>query len=359
MELQKAKKRLKDKSDRATVEKVLDQKTLKIIKKLIDREKLFDFSGSISTGKESNVYMCNVSNNLSCKLVRSGADVVVPGAIKIYQTSVMEFKARTRYIENETRFQSFCRTNPRKLVKLWAEKEVRNLKRLNKAKIPSPEPVYLKNNVLIMTLIGEDGSAAPRLKDATIDDADKTYEECIDIIRKMYREANLIHADLSEYNLLYHNSVVFVIDVGQSVERDHENGYYFLIADINNINSFFRKRGVDFIPVNTLFEDITGMKIPLCLRGIELTQGSFIPKRLDEVANQEDIKNFVVDGLQEERPAYKKRPRKETKTREEKKQLLRENKKKVKESNKLRRALKVPKKEKEKMKRIKRKASKR
>lgn len=358
MEHQKVKRRLKDKSDRATVEKVLDEKTLKIIRRLAQRGKLFDFAGCISTGKEANVYTCNVSSSLSSKFISPAADIVVPGAIKIYQTSIMEFKTRARYIEKETRFQSFCRTNPRKLVKLWAEKEVRNLKRLNKAKIPSPVPVYLKNNVLIMTLIGNDESAAPRLKDAEIDNPDRTYTECIDLIRRMYREANLIHADLSEYNLLYHDSMVFVIDVGQSVERDHENGYYFLIADINNINKFFKKSGVDVVTENKLFEEITGINLPLCLKDIELTQKMFIPTRLDDIANQEDIENFVVDNSQKSLLSHRKGPRREIRTREERKQLLKENKKNVKEHNKLRRALRIPKKQKERMKRIKRRNSK-
>ena len=59
---------------------------------------------------------------------------------------------------------------PRKKVKLWAEKEVRNLKRIcmSGGKIRAPWPFYLKNNVIVMEFIGENGVAAPRLKDAII-----------------------------------------------------------------------------------------------------------------------------------------------------------------------------------------------
>ena len=52
---------------------------------------------------------------------------------------------------------------------MWAEKEVRNLKRIYMSgKIKCPWPYYLKNNVIVMQYIGENGEAAPRLKDAVI-----------------------------------------------------------------------------------------------------------------------------------------------------------------------------------------------
>jgi RIO kinase 1 len=55
---------------------------------------------------------------------------------------------------------------------LWAEKEVRNLKRLcmTDGLIKAPRPFLLKNNVIVMEFIGENGLGAPRLKDADIPD---------------------------------------------------------------------------------------------------------------------------------------------------------------------------------------------
>jgi RIO kinase 1 len=51
-------------------------------------------------------------------------------AIKVYKTSVLVFKDRDRYVQGDYRFRyGYCRHNPRKMVKTWAEKEQRNLKR--------------------------------------------------------------------------------------------------------------------------------------------------------------------------------------------------------------------------------------
>ena len=50
------------------------------------------------------------------------------------------------------------------MVKVWAEKERRNLLRLNAAGIRSPKALQLRSHVLVMEFIGADGVAAPRLK---------------------------------------------------------------------------------------------------------------------------------------------------------------------------------------------------
>ena len=75
-------------------------------------------------------------------------------AIKIYKTSILVFKDRDRYVTGEHRFRRGYSKNPRKMVKLWAEKEMRNLRRLNAVGIRSPEPVEVRENVLVMSLIG-------------------------------------------------------------------------------------------------------------------------------------------------------------------------------------------------------------
>lgn len=47
------------------------------------------------------------------------------------------------------------RHNPRKMVRVWAEKEMRNLKRLQTAGIRCPEPLEVRENVLVMGFIGD------------------------------------------------------------------------------------------------------------------------------------------------------------------------------------------------------------
>lgn len=69
-----------------------------------------------------------------------------------------------RYVSGDPRFQTYCKSNPRKMVKMWAEKEMRNLARLYAAGIRCPKPIQLRMHVLVMDFIGLDGVAALRLK---------------------------------------------------------------------------------------------------------------------------------------------------------------------------------------------------
>ena len=48
----------------------------------------------------------------------------------MFKTTLNEFKNRDGYIKDDYRFKDrFGKQNPRKLIKLWAEKEMHNLNR--------------------------------------------------------------------------------------------------------------------------------------------------------------------------------------------------------------------------------------
>ena len=76
--------------------------------------------------------------------------------MKVYKTSILVFKDRDRYVAGEYRFRrGYARHNPRKMVRLWAEKEMRNLKRLHSAGVRCPEPLEVRENVLVMEFLGD------------------------------------------------------------------------------------------------------------------------------------------------------------------------------------------------------------
>ncbi|XP_076801428.1 serine/threonine-protein kinase RIO1-like [Clavelina lepadiformis] len=245
-------KRIKDKSDRATIEQVLDPRTRIILFKMLSRNVVAEVNGVISTGKEANVYHATTV----CGEHR---------AIKIYKTSILTFKDRDRYVTGEFRFRrGYCKGNPRKMVATWAEKETRNLTRLSNAGISCPKPHLLRGHVLVMEFIGNDGWPAPLLKDSkdlTNSKYRELYLECILMIRRMFHDCKLVHADLSEYNLLYHKEHLVVIDVSQSVEHDHPRALDFLRKDCTNVNDFFRRKGVPSMNVRELFDFVTDVTI--------------------------------------------------------------------------------------------------
>lgn len=240
----------KDKADRATAEQVMDKRTRLILFKFLSKGIISEINGCISTGKEANVYHA------------TGKDQDM--AVKVYKTSILVFKDRDKYVSGEFRFRhGYCKHNPRKMVQTWAEKEMRNLIRIHQAGVLCPEPILLKSHVLVMSFIGTDGWPAPLLKDSDISEskARELYLECIHMVRTLYHQCKLIHADLSEFNMLYHNGNIYVIDVSQSVEHDHVHALEFLRKDCTNITDFFRKKGVCTLTVKELFDFVTDITI--------------------------------------------------------------------------------------------------
>jgi len=146
------------------------------------------------------------------------------------------------------------------MVKVWAEKEMRNYRRIYQANIPCPKPILLKSHVLVMEFLGRNGWPSPRLRDAGLNTRRlrEAYVQTLSIMRKMFRLCKLVHGDLSEYNMLWHEEMVYVIDVSQSVESDHPRALDFLRADCANVNGYFRKAGgLDVMTTRQLFEFVT------------------------------------------------------------------------------------------------------
>ena len=240
----------KDKSDRATSEQVLDPRTRMILFKLLSRGTISEIHGCVSTGKEANVYYATG--------LQQGC------AVKVYKTSILVFKDRDKYVTGEFRFRhGYARHNPRKMVRLWAEKEMRNLTRLHNNGIPCPQPILLRSHVLVMSFLGVDGWPSPKLKDARLSEgkARELYYECVLHLRNMYQRCKLVHADLSEYNMLVHEGRLYIIDVSQSVEHDHPHALEFLRKDCSNVTEFFRRNRVCVMSVKELFDFVTDVTL--------------------------------------------------------------------------------------------------
>ncbi|KRZ98466.1 uncharacterized protein AC631_05770, partial [Debaryomyces fabryi] len=229
-DIKKGTKVTKDRANRATVEQVLDPRTMRFLAKIINKGVLSRINGCISTGKEANVYHGDHENpEVSDREY----------AVKIYKTSILVFKDRERYVDGEFRFRNTKnQSNPRKMVKVWAEKEFRNLKRLYLNGIPCPEPIELRSHVLVMEYLTKgNAQPSPKLKDHPFKDVEEIvhyYHQMLYYMRRMYQECRLVHADLSEYNSIVHNDKLYIIDVSQSVEPEHPMALDFLRMDIKN-----------------------------------------------------------------------------------------------------------------------------
>jgi RIO kinase 1 len=80
----------------------------------------------------------------------------------------------------------------------------------------------------------------------------------IEQLSLLYRKANLVHADLSEYNIFRAEGGIVLFDFGSAVDIKQPNSKRFLVRDIQNVNRFFEKRGIRVIDASRLIEKITG-----------------------------------------------------------------------------------------------------
>ena len=183
-----------EKSARATHDQVIDQHTMQVLFKWMADGFLEEMGGAIRSGKEASAYHArgNVSRMRASggqkgKDLRAGVEHILAMrekkaaggaaaggledeqeeeeeeeehaevAVKIFKTTMSDFKNRAEYVEGDHRFKdtSFGKqTNQLKLCKLWAEKEFKNLHRMFTSGIRCPEPLKLKDHLLVMQFVG-------------------------------------------------------------------------------------------------------------------------------------------------------------------------------------------------------------
>ena len=234
--------RIKDANQFKVKENVFDEVTLLALYKLVHKKWFTAIGGSISTGKEANVFYGE----------RDDAAI----AIKIYRIQSANFTTMSSYITGDRRF-SHVKKSRKDLIFAWTRKEFSNLVRARDAGIPVPEPLVWDRNILIMSFLGEGERPFPQLRNAEIPEPAEMYETILNYIDVLYKKAELVHGDLSEFNILFGDKP-YIIDMGQSVTRDHPRALQFLMRDIRNINRFFKNR-CDVKTDYELFNAVTGL----------------------------------------------------------------------------------------------------
>jgi RIO kinase 1 len=237
--------RIKDANTFKVSENVFDEVTLLALYKLVHKKWITAIGGSISTGKEANVFLGDREDQAV--------------AIKIYRIQSANFTTMSSYVTGDRRF-SHVKKSKKELIFAWTRKEFSNLARAKEAGLPVPEPLVWDRNILIMSFLGEGECPYPQLRSAEIDNPAQVYENIMAMIDTLYNKAELVHGDLSEFNILYSDQP-YLIDMGQSVTRDHPRALQFLMRDIRNMNRFFKKKGCEVKTEYEIFNAVTGLNV--------------------------------------------------------------------------------------------------
>jgi len=223
------KKQTFKKHERKIEQQVFDESTMVTLHKLISRKFIDEVGGPIAIGKESNVFKAFHNEE--------------PRVLKIYRIETSSFQNMLPYLLGDPRFSH--RQEKHEVIQTWVRKEFQNLKRAYRAGVSVPKPITVMKNVLVMEYIGNAEKAAPRLKNYYSENIRDIYEKVVHNYRLLYKEAELVHADASEFNILItQKEEPVLIDFGQAVLDIHPKAMEFFDRDCHVLSKFFKKHGI-------------------------------------------------------------------------------------------------------------------
>jgi len=128
----------------------------------------------------------------------------------------------------------------------WIAHEWEALVRLHAAGVTVPPPVEQTADGYRMAFIGDGVQAAPRLAEVRLDRATATrvWGELLAELARMLK-ADVVHGDLSAFNLLWWRERAVLIDLSQSVDAvTHPAARELLVRDVERASAYFRRLGV-------------------------------------------------------------------------------------------------------------------
>ena len=191
------------------------------INAFVKAEVLEAFGKPLGVGKEADVY-----DALNPREERI--------AVKFHRLGRISFRQTIRKRGYTTERNSWLFQS-----RLAAEKEFQALKLVFPHGVAVPKPLSQNRHVLVMGMI--EGAELAEYKE--IPEPKKVLKEILRNIRIAYLKAGVIHADLSEYNVILKPDMhILIIDWPQYVTKEHPNAQQLLTRDVKNILRFFKRK---------------------------------------------------------------------------------------------------------------------
>ena len=190
---------------------------------LVEKNIISQLGPIIGKGKESDVYSCMDDN----KNIH---------ALKIYRMGRTSFKniKKLRSLIGERSHFSWLYVN-----RLAAKKEYEALEKIYKLNLNTPKPIGYNRHIIVMEYLR--GKELVYYK--SIDKPEYIFNNIINQMRIIYQEANIVHGDLGEFNIvLDEKGNLLIIDWLQWVPRNHPNANRLLKRDLENICKYFEKK---------------------------------------------------------------------------------------------------------------------
>ncbi|MGZ5352365.1 MAG: RIO1 family regulatory kinase/ATPase domain-containing protein [Actinomycetota bacterium] len=204
----------------------------------------------VKTGKEASVHLCRANTSTTGERLL---------ALKTFHPlDRRDFRDESLYRDGEWIKERRIRVALEKKTRfgrevqgaIWVHREWETLRALWDAGLPVPRPIAATEDSILMTYIGDDERAAPQLHAYRPDpeEAEGLFRQLVRAIEAMlYR--NVIHGDLSAYNVLVWDGRATVIDLPQAVDpRKNRHAHALLERDVTRICEHFARYGVRSSP---------------------------------------------------------------------------------------------------------------
>jgi RIO kinase 1 len=265
------------------------------IEPLVEAGLVDSVSRQLMSGKEAMIYVVRCGEEVRCAKVYKEADKrAFRQSVDYTEGRRVKNSRRARAMEKGSRYGRKAKEEA------WQSTEVDALLRLAAAGVRVPQPYNFVDGVLLMELVTDaEGNAAPRLNDVIL-----TPEQARDIHRALIREvvrmlcAGVVHADLSEYNVLLGHEGPVIIDLPQAVDAaSNAHAAAMLERDVANITAYLGR----FAP--ELLDTRYGKEIWSLYKSGELVPESALTGRFERIEKPVDVDGVirVVDhALKEE-----------------------------------------------------------
>lgn len=201
----------------------------------------------VKGGKEATVYCCQADP-------ATGYDLV---AAKIYRNRQMRSMKNYasyregRQVSRDSRQLRAIRKNSRygksTMDTAWIRSEFTFMQTLYDAQADVPEPIAHGPHSMLMAFVGDREAAAPILHDVRLEprEAATLFDRIIENVAT-FLAFDLVHGDLSAFNILYWEGAFQVIDFPQAVSPpENPNAFQFLVRDVERVCQYFGKLGVE------------------------------------------------------------------------------------------------------------------
>jgi RIO kinase 1 len=233
------------------------------LRSFYDRALIRDVLSQVKGGKEANVYCCEADpatgetllaakvyrprqfrNLRNDALYRQGRSILTPDGHPVKKNEYRVMRA----IGKKTAFGEQVQHTS------WLMHEYTALECLYQAGATVPRPIAVSENAILMSYIGDAQIAAPTLNEVDLrsDETEPLFQEVLRNIELMLQH-NLIHGDLSAYNILYWAGKITLIDFPQVVNGEtNPKAHFILKRDIQRVCEYFARQGMRSNPTTIL-----------------------------------------------------------------------------------------------------------